>query len=90
MQLYVGNLAYGVTETDLHTAFSAYGTVSSAELIKDKFSGQSKGFGFVEMRNNSEADVAIKALNGKAFQGRPMKVNPAQPRGERPKRAPRY
>ena len=89
MQLYVGNLAYGVTEADLQAAFSAYGTVSSAELIKDKFSGQSKGFGFVEMRNNSEADTAIKALNGKPFQGRPMKVNPAQPRGERPKRPPR-
>ncbi len=89
MNIYVGNLAYGVTEEELREAFAAYGEVSSASLITDKFSGQSKGFGFVEMPNNSEADAAIKALNDTALKGRNVKVNQAKPRGERPSR-PRY
>ena len=89
MNIYVGNLAYGVTEEELREAFAAYGEVASASLITDKFSGQSKGFGFVEMPNNSEADAAIKALNDTALKGRNVKVNQAKPRGERPSR-PRY
>ncbi len=91
MNIYVGNMAYGVTENDLREAFSAYGTVTSASLIMDKFSGRSKGFGFVEMANNAEADAAIKALNGKELQGRNLTVNQAKPRGEqRSSHAARY
>ncbi len=86
MNIYVGNLAYSVTEDDLRDAFAAYGEISSVSLITDKFSGQSKGFGFVEMPNNSEADAAIKALNETALKGRNMKVNQAKPRAERPPR----
>lgn len=90
MQIYVGNLAYSVTEEDLRQAFAAFGEVAKADLIKDRFSGQSKGFGFVEMPKNSEADAAIKALNGSVLKGRPIKVNQSEPRGERPQRKPRY
>jgi RNA recognition motif-containing protein len=86
MNIYVGNLAYGVTEDDLREAFSQYGSVHSVNVITDKFSGQSKGFGFVEMSDNSEADAAIKALNETALGGRNMKVNQAKPREERPAR----
>ena len=86
MNIYVGNLAYSVTEDDLRTAFSAYGEITSVSLITDKFSGQSKGFGFVEMANNSEADAAIKGLNETALKGRNMKVNQAKPRSDRPQR----
>jgi RNA recognition motif-containing protein len=86
MNIYVGNLAYGVTEEELRDAFGAYGEISSCNLISDKFTGQSKGFGFVEMPNNSEADAAIKALNETALKGRNIKVNQAKPRGERPSR----
>ena len=84
MNIYVGNLPYGVSEADLMEAFSQYGKVSSVTIITDKFSGQSKGFGFVEMPNNSEADSAIKALNEKPFKGRNIKVNQAKPKAERP------
>jgi RNA recognition motif-containing protein len=83
MNIYVGNLAYSVTEEELREAFGAYGEISSCSLITDKFTGQSKGFGFVEMANNSEADAAIKALNETALKGRNIKVNQAKPRGER-------
>ena len=86
MNIYVGNLAYSVTEEELRDAFAAYGEISSVSLISDKFTGQSKGFGFVEMPNNSEADAAIKALNETALKGRNIKVNQAKPRGERPPR----
>ena len=86
MNIYVGNLAYSVTEEDLKEAFEAFGELTSVNLISDKFSGQSKGFGFVEMPNNSEADAAIKALNETALKGRNIKVNQAKPRGERPAR----
>ena len=86
MNIYVGNLAYSVTEEELREAFGAYGEISSCSLISDKFTGQSKGFGFVEMPNNSEADAAIKALNETALKGRNIKVNQAKPRGERPSR----
>ncbi|CAN5258104.1 RNA-binding protein [soil metagenome] len=90
MNIYVGNLAYSVTEEDLRNAFAEFGTVSSASLIMDKFSGQSKGFGFVEMPDNSEADAAIKALNETPLGGRNMKVNEAKPREQRPARGARY
>jgi RNA recognition motif-containing protein len=91
MNIYVGNLPYNVTEDDLREAFSEFGEVTSAMLISDKFSGQSKGFGFVEMGNNSEADAAIKALNESSFKGRNIKVNQAKPKSDRPQRGrPRY
>ena len=83
MNIYVGNLSYSVTEDDLRQAFEAFGQVASVSIIKDKFSNQSKGFGFVEMPNNSEAEEAINALNESAFSGRNIKVNQARPRGER-------
>jgi len=90
MNIYVGNLPYSVTADDLREAFSRYGEVTTVNLITDKFSGQSKGFGFVEMPNNSEADAAIKALNETDMKGRNIKVNQAKPRAERPQRRPRY
>jgi len=92
MNIYVGNLAYGVTDEDLRSAFGQYGEVASASVIKDKLSGQSKGFAFVEMPSNSEADAAIKALNEKPLKGRPVKVNQAKPRTERerPQRRSRF
>jgi RNA recognition motif-containing protein len=88
MNMYVGNLAYNVTEEDLTEAFSEFGNVESVNIIKDRFSGQSKGFGFVDMPDNSEADKAIKALNGKDFKGRDIKVNQAnqKPRGKKNRR----
>ena len=92
MNIYVGNLPYSVTEADLNQAFSAFGKVSSATLINDKFSGQSKGFGFVEMPDNSEADAAIKGLNETEFKGRKITVNQAKPKSDRSHRThrPRY
>ncbi len=90
MNIYVGNLPYSLTEDDLKAAFSQFGEVSSASIIMDRMSGQSKGFGFVEMPENSEADEAIKALNESALNGRNIKVNQARPRGERSPRRPRY
>jgi RNA recognition motif-containing protein len=90
MNIYVGNLPYSLTEDDLKAAFSQFGEVSSANIIMDRMSGQSKGFGFVEMPDNSEADEAIKALNESALNGRNIKVNQARPRGERSPRRPRY
>ncbi|HMM75956.1 MAG TPA: RNA-binding protein [Gammaproteobacteria bacterium] len=86
MNIYVGNLAYSVTDADLREAFGASGEVSSASIITDKFSGQSKGFGFVEMPNTSEANAAIRALNEKPLKGRNIRVNEAKPREERPRR----
>jgi RNA recognition motif-containing protein len=90
MNMYIGNLAYDVTENDLRNAFSEFGEVSSVKIITDKFSGRPKGFGFVEMPDNSEADQAIKALNGKVLNGRSIKVNQAEPRGKRQRRRRRY
>jgi len=84
MNIYVGNLAYGVTQDELREAFGAYGKIESVNLITDKFTGESKGFGFVEMSSNAEADAAIKALNETPLKGRNMKVNQAKPRGDRP------
>lgn len=78
MKLYVGNLQYSSTEEDLMTLFSEFGEVTSINIIKDRHSGDSKGFGFVEMADNSYGDKAIKGLNGISFQGRLIKVNQAQ------------
>ena len=86
MNIYVGNLAYGVTQDELRNVFSAYGEIASINLITDKFTGNSKGFGFVEMPNNAEADAAIKGLNETPLKGRNLKVNQAKPRAERPAR----
>ncbi len=82
-KLYVGNLAYGVTEDDLQELFSQAGTVSSVTLIKDRDTGRSKGFGFVEMATTEEAQNAINTLNGTQFQERSIVVNLARPREER-------
>jgi RNA recognition motif-containing protein len=79
----VGNLSYQVTDEDLRQAFGACGKVQSAEVVKDKFTGQSKGFGFVEMPANEEASAAIQKLNGSDLKGRKMNVNEARPRAER-------
>jgi RNA recognition motif-containing protein len=84
MNIYVGNLPYSVTDADLRETFAQYGEVSSVQLISDKFTGESKGFGFVEMANNSQADAAIKGLNGSAMKGRNITVNQAKPRSDRP------
>ena len=84
MRIYVGNLPYSVTDDELRDVFSDFGELVSAEVVKDKFSGQSKGFGFVDMPNNSEADQAIKALNDTYLKGRKLTVNEARPRAERP------
>ncbi len=89
MNIYTGNLAYSVSDQDLRSAFEAFGKVTSASVIIDRTTGQSKGFGFVEMPNNSEADTAIKALNGQQLNGRALKVNQAEPRRERDSAAPR-
>ena len=83
MNIYVGNLPYSVTEEQLRAAFADFGEVTSANVIMDRMSGQSKGFGFVEMPNNSEAEEAINALNESAFNGRNIKVNQARPRNDR-------
>jgi RNA recognition motif-containing protein len=88
--IYVGNLAYSVTSDDLREVFAEYGEVSSANVIMDKFSGRSKGFGFVEMPDSSAASAAIEALNEQDLQGRNMRVNEARPREERPPRRNRY
>ena len=82
MNIYVGNLSYKIGEDDLRSAFEAFGQVESAAVIKDKYSGQSKGFGFVEMPSAEEAQSAISSLNGKELQGRPIKVNEARPRSD--------
>ena len=83
MNIYVGNLSYSVTEEELQGLFREHGNVTSVSLIKDKFTGQSKGFGFVEMDKQSEAEEAIKQLNGRAVNGRTITVNIARPRNER-------
>jgi RNA recognition motif-containing protein len=80
MNIYVGNLAREASDSDLRDAFQAFGEVSSASIIKDKFSGDSRGFGFVEMPNKSEAEKAISSLNGKSIKGRNITVNEARPR----------
>ena len=80
MNVYVGNLSYDLSEDDLKTAFEEYGEVSSAKIIFDRYSGRSKGFGFVEMSSDDEAKAAIEALSGKEIGGRTMVVNEARPK----------
>jgi cold-inducible RNA-binding protein len=82
-KLYVGNLTYGVTSNDLENLFTPHGTVQSAQVIMDRDTGRSKGFGFVEMGSSTEATAAINALNGKESDGRALTVNEARPREDR-------
>ena len=82
MNIYVGNLSYEVNENDLTEVFESYGTVSSSRVITDKYSGRSKGFGFVIMENQEEANHAIKELNGAEYEQRDMVVNEAKPRND--------
>ncbi len=84
MNIYIGNLAYSVTDEDLQDMFAEFGEVASASVIIDRQTNKSKGFGFIEMPNNAEADGAIKALNGRQINGRPIKVNQALPKGSKP------
>ena len=83
MKIYVGNLPHSTTEDELKSAFEGFGAVDSAIIIKDKFTGDSRGFGFVEMSDKSEAETAIQEMNGKDFGGRTLTVNEARPRPER-------
>jgi RNA recognition motif-containing protein len=86
MNIYVGNMAYGVSQNELQALFEQYGEVSSANVITDKFTGQSKGFGFVEMPQDDQAQKAVAELNGQELKGRNLTVNEARPRAERPRR----
>ena len=87
MNIYVGNLSYEATDEDLETAFSPFGQVASARVMVDRYSGRSRGFGFVDMPDDTEAQAAIAALNGKDHQGRSLTVNQARPREQS---GPRY
>ncbi len=82
MNIYVGNLSYDMTEAQLREIFETYGEVTSCRIIEDKFTGRSKGFGFVEMSDKSQAEAAISGLNGKEFSGRALTVNEARPKTE--------
>ncbi|MDB5302006.1 MAG: recognition motif protein [Phycisphaerales bacterium] len=84
-KLYVGNLSYNATSSDLEQLFGQHGTVQSAEVIADRETGRSKGFGFVQMGSDSEAQAAIAALNGQEHDGRALTVNEAKPREDRPR-----
>ncbi|MGI9309618.1 MAG: RNA recognition motif domain-containing protein [Gammaproteobacteria bacterium] len=86
MNLYVGNLPYSIDEAGLRQLFEEHGAVSTASVIMDKYSGRSKGFGFVEMDDQVAAEAAIEKLNGSSVDGRDIKVNQARPREERPRR----
>ncbi len=83
MNIYVGNLPFSMTEDELEGAFAAHGEVQSARIITDRYTGQSRGFGFVEMPDNNAAESAIQALNGREMMGRPLTVNEARPREDR-------
>jgi cold-inducible RNA-binding protein len=83
MNIYVGNLSYNTSEEDLKTAFGAFGEVASANIIRDQYSNQSKGFGFVEMPEQTAAESAINSLNGKEMNGRTLTVNEARPRADK-------
>ncbi|MEX2430629.1 MAG: RNA-binding protein [Dehalococcoidia bacterium] len=85
MRIFVGNLSYQTQDADLEDAFRPYGEVESATVVMDRFSGRSKGFGFVEMRDDSQAQAAISGLNGTQVDGRAVTVNEARPREERPR-----
>jgi cold-inducible RNA-binding protein len=80
MDIYVGNLPYSTTDSDLQELFAQYGDVSSARVISDRETGRAKGFGFVEMRDSAQANRAIEALNGKDMEGRALRVNESQPK----------
>jgi RNA recognition motif-containing protein len=86
MNIYVGNLAYSVTDNELRDAFAEFGEVSRANVIMDRDTGRSKGFGFVEMPDNAQAEAAINGLNEKPLGGRAIRVNEARPREDRPRR----
>ncbi|MCS6808357.1 MAG: RNA-binding protein [Bacteroidota bacterium] len=86
MNIYVGNLPYSTSPEQLRAMFEAYGTVESSFVVTDKFTGRSRGFGFVEMRNEEEARAATDAMNGMQLNGRALVVNEARPREERPRR----
>jgi RNA recognition motif-containing protein len=86
MNIYVGNLAYSVTDNELRDAFAEFGEVSRANVIMDRDTGRSKGFGFVEMPDNAQAEAAINGLNEKPLSGRAIRVNEARPRDDRPRR----
>jgi RNA recognition motif-containing protein len=85
VNIYVGNLSRDVTESDLREAFQAFGEIQTCNIIKDKFTGESRGFGFVEMPNKEEADKALAGMNGKDLKGRNLTVNEARPRTDRPR-----
>jgi len=86
VNIYVGNLSYQITDADLRAAFEAFGEVSSVTVIKDKYTYRSKGFGFIEMSRQADAEAAIKALNSTDLKGRALTVNMARPRREAPRR----
>lgn len=86
MNIFVGSLPYSTTDEELEAAFTEYGEVTSARVIMDRYTGRSRGFGFVEMSNQEQAEAAIRAMNGKDFQGRALTVNEARPREDRPRR----
>lgn len=86
MNIYIGNLSFSTTEDSLKSLFAEFGDVESVKIIKDRYSGRPKGFGFIEMPSNSEADQAIKALNGNRIDGCNIKVKPADSGGKRPKK----
>jgi len=88
MNIYVGNLSFSTTGEDLRAMFAEFGEIGEAKVIMDQNTNRSKGFGFVEMPSNSEADQAIKALNGKAVDGRAIKVNPADSGRKKSKKSP--
>ena len=90
VNIYAGNLAFNMTEADLRNMFEAHGKVDRASLVKDRMSGDSKGFGFVEMPNDKEAKAAIAALNDMDTQGRKMTVNEAKPKADRSEGRDRY
>jgi len=85
MNIYVGNLSHDITEDELRQAFADHGEVGSANVISDKFTGRSRGFGFVEMPKDDEARAAIEALNGTDLKGRTLNVNEAKPRNDKPR-----
>ena len=86
MNIYVGNMAYATTERELEDLFAEFGTVSGVRIITDQYTGRAKGFGFVDMENQAEAEEAIKQLNEKEVGGRNIRVNEAKPREDRPRR----
>ena len=82
MNIYVGNLSFECSDEDLRTAFTPFGQIASVQIVTDRYTGRSRGFGFIEMPNKTEAQAAITGLNGKEVKGRPITVNEARPRAE--------